>query len=37
MIYDLVRRHADILLAVDRPLSAEVEAIENDLGVRCDS
>jgi len=31
MIYDIVRRHAQYY-GVDRPLSSEVEAIENDLG-----
>ncbi len=30
MIYDIVRRHA-AFYEVDRPLSAEVEIIENDL------
>ncbi len=31
MLYDVVRNHADFY-TVDRPLSAEVEAIEEDLG-----
>ncbi|MEX2692277.1 aromatic amino acid lyase [Rhizobium mongolense] len=31
MIYDVVRKHADFY-TVDRPLSAEVEAIEEELG-----
>jgi histidine ammonia-lyase len=31
MIYDVVRGHADFY-RIDRPLSAEVEAIESDLG-----
>jgi histidine ammonia-lyase len=31
MLYDVVRRHA-VFYVVDRPLSSEVEAIEEDLG-----
>ena len=31
MIYDRTRKHAEFY-RIDRPLSAEVEAIENDLG-----
>ena len=31
MLYDVVRKHADFYV-VDRPLSAEVEAIEEELG-----